>query len=96
MTYYEFEERVLAILNAQRPGTWMRLGSGFLGVEGGNTVICTPEPAKPVENMLAWIEDTIGQTDVSAWNGDAFDGMTAAEVDSALKNPEFHLFGVPA
>lgn len=95
MTYYEFETAVLAILNAKPAGTWMRLGTGFLGVEGGGTVLCTPEPDAPVPDMLAWIEDNIGQTDESAWNGDAFDGMTADEIHAALENPEFHLFGVP-
>lgn len=95
MNYREFETTVLAILNGEPVGTWMRLGAGFLGVEGGSTVLCAPEPNTPVPDMLAWIEDNIGQTDESAWNGDAFDGMTAEEISAALANPEFHRFGVP-
>lgn len=96
MTYNEFETKALELLNAQVAGTWMRMGDGFLGVEGGNTVLCVPEPAQPVPDMLAFIEDNIGQTDEDAWNGDAFDGMTSAEMEAAFANPEFHLFGVPA
>lgn len=95
MNYRDFENAVLAILSKEPSGTWMRLGPGFLGVEGGNTVLCVPEPTTPVTNMLLWIEDNIGQIDESAWDGDAFDGMTAVEIDAALVNPEFHLFGVP-
>ena len=80
MYYEEFCARAKAMLANHPALTGLRVGGGHVMLDEDANFIAVAD-GQPVDNSV--------DVDESNWNGEAFDGMTPAQIEQALAKPEF-------